>query len=135
MTHDQLRNPLSRSCRARDIERQVLHDELRNAPSRTCGPEAMVLNSMCALSPAEGRGCAGVRPMQAPNRGAMRPHSQRAAGPERTSGSGSSSSHGAGPADANAGPRIFLGKLNKDTNENDVKVRAISWQPCIRLLK
>lgn len=29
-----------------------------------------------------------------------------------------------GPADANAGPRIFLGKLNKETTEQDVKVCA-----------
>ena len=48
--------------------------------------------------------------------------------PRPAYGSSSSSSHGgnSGPADANAGPRIFLGKLNKDTNEQDVKVR----QPC-----
>ena len=28
---------------------------------------------------------------------------------------------GAGPADAQAGPRIFVGKLNKDTTEADVR--------------
>ncbi len=33
-----------------------------------------------------------------------------------------------GPAEARAGPRIFIGKLNKDTSENDVRV-SISAAP------
>lgn len=42
-------------------------------------------------------------------------------------GSGSGSGRGMtaeGPAEARAGPRIFIGKLNKDTSENDVRVSA-----------
>ena len=31
---------------------------------------------------------------------------------------------GGGPADARAGPRMFVGKLNKETSEGDVRVRA-----------
>lgn len=34
-----------------------------------------------------------------------------------------------GPAEARAGPRIFIGKLNKDTSETDVRVSS----PCARL--
>ena len=31
---------------------------------------------------------------------------------------------GGGPADARAGPRMFVGKLNKETTEGDVRVQA-----------
>ena len=65
--------------------------------------------------------CAGARQHQ--QNGAALRH----LAPRPAYGSSSSSSHGgnSGPADANAGPRIFLGKLNKDTNEQDVKVRQL----------
>ena len=37
-----------------------------------------------------------------------------------------------GPAEARAGPRIFIGKLNKDTSENDVRVSPISSAIAVR---
>lgn len=36
---------------------------------------------------------------------------------------------GGGPADARAGPRMFVGKLNKETTEGDVRVRGASCCP------
>lgn len=36
-----------------------------------------------------------------------------------------------GPGDANAGPRMFVGKLNKETNEQDIKVSSYPLHlPC-----
>jgi len=46
------------------------------------------------------------------------------AGSERLSGEGGGRYASGGPADARAGPRIFVGKLNKETTEGDVRVRA-----------
>ena len=37
---------------------------------------------------------------------------------------------GGGPADARAGPRMFVGKLNKETTEGDVRVRGAPAKPC-----
>ena len=41
---------------------------------------------------------------------------------------GSRSMAAEGPAEARAGPRIFIGKLNKDTSENDVRVSTCTMR-------
>ncbi len=51
------------------------------------------------------------------------------AGSERLSGEGGGRYASGGPADARAGPRIFVGKLNKETTEGDVRVRAARGLP------
>ena len=49
---------------------------------------------------------------------------------DRLSGEGARFASG-GPADARAGPRIFVGKLNKETTEGDVRVRMrMGLGPC-----